>query len=57
MNPTSSTPSRKRKPVIELLLLIGLPLAVLVAGAVTTMLATSHGFTPMPDAPKIINPR
>ncbi|WP_169577474.1 hypothetical protein [Sinimarinibacterium sp. CAU 1509] len=44
----------KSKPVVELLLLIGLPLAVLIAGAVTTVLAVQQGFTPVPGAEHII---
>jgi len=53
----SKRSSLKSKPVVELLLLIGLPLAVLVAGAVTTVVAMNQGFTPVPGAERIINPR
>jgi hypothetical protein len=47
-------PGMKSKPVLELLLLIGLPLAVLVAGAITTAVAMHQGFTPVPGAEHII---
>lgn len=35
-------------PWAELLLIIGLPLAVLLAGAITTVTAYRQGFTPVP---------
>lgn len=38
----------KRLPLAELILIIGLPLAVLVAGAFTTVAAYRQGFTPIP---------
>ncbi len=44
----------KSKPIVELLLLVGLPLAVLIAGAVTTVVAMHQGFTPVPGAEHII---
>lgn len=47
----------RKKPFIELLLLIALPAAVLLAGAVTTVLAFQQGFTPIPDAERIIGTR
>lgn len=37
----------KRFPWIEMSLLVGLPLLVLVAGALTTALAMQQGFTPL----------
>ncbi len=47
----------KHKPILEILLLVGLPVAVLVAGALTTVLAYERGFTPMPQAERLIGTR
>ncbi|MEW6169478.1 MAG: hypothetical protein AB1651_17565 [Pseudomonadota bacterium] len=47
----------KTRPVLELLLLIGLPAAVLLAGVLTTALAYQHGFTPVPGAERIVGTR
>ena len=47
----------KTKPILELLLLIGLPAAVLLAGALTTVVAYEQGFTPMPEAERIVGTR
>lgn len=44
--PAASVPCR-RPPVLELIMLIGLPLAVIVAGAITTAIALDRGFTPI----------
>jgi len=44
---TTSTPSARRSPALELAILIGLPVAVIIAGAVTTALALENGFTPI----------
>jgi len=52
MNP----PSPRRSALsLELLVMIGLPVAVLVASAVTLALAFGHGFTPVapPDPVKL----
>lgn len=49
MTRPSAAPAR-RAPVLELLVLIGLPLAVIVAGAVTTAIALDHGFAPIEPA-------
>lgn len=38
---------------LELVLVIGLPLLTLVAGAVTLALAYGQGFTPVPAAPPV----
>lgn len=45
----SSTAAR-HPPLLEIALIIGLPLAVLLAGAYTTSLAYRQGFTPTPVA-------
>lgn len=42
---------RQRSPLLELLLVFGLPLAVLVAGAYTIVAAVEQGFTPIADTP------
>lgn len=44
-------PKRRRSPLLELLLVFGLPLAVLVAGAYTIVAAVEQGFTPIADTP------
>ncbi len=41
-----------RYPWIEMSLLIGLPLLVMVAGVITTVLSMQHGFTPL-DVPAV----
>lgn len=40
----------RRKLSLELLLMLGLPAAVLLAGAVTLAIAMQSGFTPIPEA-------
>lgn len=47
----------KTRPIVELLLLVGLPLAVLIAGALTTAVAYERGFTPLPNAERLIGTR
>jgi hypothetical protein len=47
----------KTRPILEVLLLVGLPAAVLLAGAVTTVLAYQQGFTPLAGAERIIGTR
>jgi hypothetical protein len=42
---------RPRLPLLELLLVFGLPLAVLIAGAYTIAAAVEQGFTPIADTP------
>lgn len=42
-----------RRPIVEILLVFGLPLAVLVAGAITTAVALDQGFTPVEGAERI----
>jgi hypothetical protein len=37
----------RRLPLIELLLIVGLPLAVMIAGARMTVTAMNQGFTPI----------
>jgi len=55
--PLSTVPARSNFGV-EILLLIVLPLAVLIAGAFTVSLAYRGGFTPVPDAQGfVVNPR
>jgi hypothetical protein len=44
------TPTAPRIFSIELLLVVGLPLLTLVAGALTLALAFGQGFTPLPAA-------
>jgi len=44
------TAKRPTAPWAELLLIVGLPLAVLIAGAITTVLAYREGFTATPAA-------
>jgi hypothetical protein len=48
MHTTTAVP---RSFSIELLLMIGLPVLTLVAGAITMALAYGQGFTPAPAAP------
>lgn len=50
MNPTSGMPARPRAPVIEILLIIGLPLAIMIAGAFLTVTAMESGFTPIENS-------
>ena len=45
------TPVAPRAFSLELLLVVGLPLLTLVAGAVTLALAFGQGFTPLPPSP------
>ncbi|MFP5305401.1 MAG: hypothetical protein ACLGI7_06195 [Gammaproteobacteria bacterium] len=47
----------KTRPVLELMLLIGLPAAVLFAGVLTTVLAYQRGFTPVAGAERIVGTR
>lgn len=47
MNSRRPTTVRQRAPVIELLLIIGMPLAIMVAGAFMTVTAMQRGFTPI----------
>lgn len=50
-NPVRPEPApRPTAPLAELLLIVGLPLAVLIAGAITTVLAYREGFTATPAA-------
>lgn len=37
----------RRLPVIEILLIIGLPMAIMIAGVRLTMTAMTEGFTPI----------
>ena len=53
--PTPDREPRRRLPVLLLLLIFGLPLAVLVAGGFMVKAASHQGFTPIagtPIAPK-----
>ncbi|ROH93576.1 hypothetical protein ED208_03380 [Stagnimonas aquatica] len=56
--PTQTPPDRRRKPrlpLAELLLIFGLPAAVLAAGVLTILTASRQGFTPIAEtsvAPK-----
>lgn len=48
-------PQKPRLPLLELLLIFGLPAAVLVAGVLTILTASQQGFTPIAEtsvAPK-----
>lgn len=45
------TPTSPRVFSLELLLVVGLPLLTLVAGALTLALAFGQGFTPVPPNP------
>ncbi|MFA5940565.1 MAG: hypothetical protein WC809_14495 [Sinimarinibacterium sp.] len=47
----------KTRPFLELLLLIALPLAAVLASVVTLTLASDAGFTPLPDAEHIVGTR
>ncbi|MEC9362582.1 MAG: hypothetical protein ACPHN2_18065 [Sinimarinibacterium flocculans] len=47
----------KSRPVLEILLLIALPLAVLFAGVLTTVLAHERGFTPLPAQERLVGTR
>jgi hypothetical protein len=44
---TSILARLRRLPLVELLLIIGLPLAVMIAGVRMTVTAMNHGFTPI----------
>lgn len=56
VTPAESRPRRPGRPVLEILLLIGLPLAVVIAGAITIRLSLSDGFTAQKDAPRLVVP-
>ncbi|TAJ52572.1 MAG: hypothetical protein EPN60_02700 [Nevskiaceae bacterium] len=50
-----ATPRKPRLPLVELLLIFGLPAAVLAAGVLTILTASQQGFTPIAEtsvAPK-----
>ncbi|MEQ1438763.1 hypothetical protein AAG565_05320 [Fontimonas sp. SYSU GA230001] len=47
----------KTRPSLELVLLIVLPLVAVLASVVTLTLAGDAGFTPLPDAERIIGTR
>ena len=49
MNP-ATTAAPRRAFSIELVLVVGLPLLTVVAGALMLALAFNHGFTPVPAA-------
>jgi hypothetical protein len=51
MTMTTEQPAFARAPLAELALIIGLPLAVLIAGALTTVAAFQQGFTPVAETP------
>ena len=54
-NAAPPPPQKPRLPLVELLLIFGLPAAVLVAGVLTILTAAQQGFTPSAEtsvAPK-----
>ncbi len=44
---TATLARLRRLPIVEILLIIGLPLAVMIAGARMTVTAMTQGFTPI----------
>ena len=55
MTPSSTKADLRPVPFLEIAVMIGLPVAVIVAGAITTAVALQSGFTPI-EPPAVQQP-